>query len=70
MQQLQAEREKAIRDLEAERHLNLATDYQAQLDTLAAQRENLNTAGETAGGANPPARSSRKTKDGQHRSLL
>ncbi len=46
MQQLQAEREKAIRDLEAERHLNLATDYQAQLDTLAAQRENLNTANE------------------------
>ena len=42
--QLQAEQTKAIRDLEAERRLNLADDYQSQLDLLSAQKENLNTA--------------------------
>lgn len=44
--QLQYEKEKALRDLEVERHQNLADELQSSLDMLSAQKENLKTSSE------------------------
>lgn len=44
--QLQAEKEKALRDLDMEKHQNLADQHQAELDRYSAEKQNLKTANE------------------------
>lgn len=46
MAQLQAEKAKALRDFDIEKHQNLSNQYQAELDRYSAEKENLKTANE------------------------